>query len=129
MYEEFDLMSILSRTLGLYAEEPELKADLLETRNAYILRMNVPGIKKEDLRVSMKNGYLTINVNYVAPSNPLERYIVQERQSGQFSRSFYIDKNITSKDVKADVEDGVLTVTMAKLQAIKEKKGQDKDFH
>ena len=101
-----------------------MKTDVIERSDSYLLKVNIPGVKKEDVKVSLEDGYLTINAKYQKEINEHEKYIYQERRIGEYTRSFYVDKYVTSEDVSASIEDGVLSLTIKKVTPTKEKKSQ-----
>ena len=101
-----------------------MKTDVIERSDSYLLKVNIPGVKKEDVKVSLEDGYLTINAKYQKEITEHEKYIYQERRIGEYTRSFYVDKYVTSDDVSASIEDGVLSLTIKKVTPTKEKKSQ-----
>lgn len=101
-----------------------MKTDVIERSDSYLLKVNIPGVKKEDVKVSLEDGYLTINAKYQKEITEHEKYIYQERRIGEYTRSFYVDKYVTSDDISASIEDGVLSLTIKKVTPTKEKKSQ-----
>lgn len=101
-----------------------MKTDVIEKSDSYLLKVNIPGVKKEDVKVSLSDGYLTINAKYKKEIEENEKYIFQERRIGEYTRSFYVDKYVTSEDISASINDGVLTLTIKKREPVKEKKSQ-----
>ncbi len=96
-----------------------MKTDIKDTDHGYEITMNMPGVKKEDVKAELKDGYLTINA--VTNSNQEEkdengRYIRRERYSGSCSRSFYVGDNVTENDIKAKFEDGTLKMLIPKKE-------------
>ena len=96
-----------------------MKTDVKEVGNTYELTMNLPGIKKEDVKAELKDGYLTI----AAVSNSQKdekdsegRYIRQERFAGSCSRSFFVGKDVKQEDIKARFENGTLKLTIPKSE-------------
>ncbi|WP_196593049.1 Hsp20/alpha crystallin family protein [Pectinatus sottacetonis] len=92
------------------------KVNVKDMDDAYELTAELPGIKKEDIKLSYDNGYLTIQA--VTNSGQDEKdnndkYIRRERCSGSMSRSFYID-NIDDTKAKAQFKDGILTIMLPK---------------
>ena len=100
-----------------YSKEKEyMKTDIYEINNNYILELDLPGIKKENIRVNYENGYLTIMAEKKAlPARP-ETYIRRERFYGQIKRCFYIGMK-KENDVKAKYSEGVLTISFPKEDA------------
>ena len=103
-----------------------MKTDVKETDEGYELAVDLPGFKKEEIRLDLNNGYLTISKEK-SLENKEEKHgkmLRQERYSGTMQRSFYVGENLTEEDVKAKYEDGVLTVCLPRKEAqkVQEKK-------
>ena len=101
-----------------------MKTDVIEKSDSYLLKVNIPGVKKEDVKISLEDGYLTINAKYRKETEEHEKYIYQERRIGEYTRSYYVDKYVTSEDIAASIEDGVLTLTVKKVTPSKAKQSQ-----
>ena len=105
-----------------------MKTDIKDTEDGYEVTMNLPGVKKEDVKAELKDGCLTISAS--ANSNRDEQdsnghYIRRERYSGSCSRSFYVGDQITEADIKARFENGTLTMQIPKKEekpAVEDKK-------
>ena len=100
-----------------------MKTDIKETDNGYEVTMNLPGVKKEDVKAELKDGYLTIQAS--SNTNKDEKYIRRERYAGTCSRSFYVGDAVTQEDIKAKFENGTLTLDIPKKEAkpaVEEKK-------
>ena len=79
--------------------------------------MDLPGFKKEDVKIELENGYLTISANKdheVDDKDNKDNYIRQERYYGSCSRSFYVGEDVTHEDIKARFESGVLHLNIPK---------------
>ena len=127
-----------------------LRTDIKETKEGYELVIDVPGFKKDEVKVALKDGYLTVSGSKEVSSKeePKEtqkdtktaepdaskkdakadqkpvKYIRQERYSGNVSRSFYVGENLEEKDIHAKFENGTLTLTFPKeleKKAVEEK--------
>ena len=93
-----------------------MKTDIYEMDNKYILELDVPGIKKNDIKVNYENGYLTITTEKNSLPTRLDTYIRRERFYGQIKRSFYIGiKN--ENEIKAKYTEGVLIISFPKEDA------------
>ena len=105
-----------------------MKTDVQETADGYVLDIDMPGVKKEDLQVELKDGYLTVSAKTGYENNEKDkkgRYLRRERFTGSFSRNFYVGDEVTEQDIKARFENGVLTIAVPKKQPapqIEEKK-------
>ena len=104
-----------------------MKTDVKETDTGYELDMNLPGFKKEDVKIQLKDGYLTIqattNTNQ-DEKNKEGKYIRKERYSGSMNRSFYIGDTISEDDIHAKFEDGILKLTIPKEEPKKVEEGK-----
>lgn len=100
----------------------EMKTDVRETDNGYEVAVDLPGFKKDDVKVSLENGYLTIsaekNLNN-DEKNKEGKYIRRERYSGNMSRSFYVGDQLTTDEVHAKFSDGILTLSLPKKEETK----------
>ena len=106
-----------------------MKMDVIENDNSYIIKANIPGVKKEDVKIKLNDGRLLINVKYSQEIEEKSKYIYRERKTGEVSRMINVDKNLTNKDIDASIEDGVLTLTINKVKLIKDKQSQDIEIH
>ena len=89
-----------------------------ETENSYELDVDLPGFKKDEVNVDLKDGYLTISAAKGVDKDEQDKagkYIRQERYAGACSRSFYVG-DVKAEDVKAKYESGVLTVLIPKKE-------------
>ena len=96
-----------------------MKTDIKDHDDHYEIIMNLPGIRKEDVKAELKDGYLTINASSNANNDEKDqkgRYIRKERYSGSCCRSFYVGDEVTQEDVKAKFENGTLTLTVPKKE-------------
>ena len=98
-----------------------MKTDVRETDDTYEIDIDLPGFKKDEIRVDLEDGYLTISAAKGLDKDEKDkkgRYIRQERYAGACSRSFYVG-DVETKDVSAKYEDGILRISMPR-QAKKE---------
>lgn len=96
-----------------------MQADVAESEDAYTVEMNLPGVKKENVKIELKDGYLIVNASTkreVTEEDKKTKYIRKERYSGSGSRTFYVGKDLTQEDIKAKFEDGVLKLTVPKVE-------------
>ncbi len=102
-----------------------MQTDVQENATGYTVTMNIPGVKKEDVKAELKEGYLVISASVNTSNEEKEqngKYIRRERYQGSCSRSFYVGKDLKQEDIKAKFEDGTLKLSIPKKQAIPEKK-------
>lgn len=116
--DPFEMMAPQGRN-PLYGKHAKnvMKTDVRETEDSYELDIDLPGFKKEDVSVELKDGYLTIQASKSLDKDEQDkhgRYIRQERYSGSSSRSFYIGEGIKPEDVKGKFENGILQLSIPK---------------
>lgn len=101
--------------------KPDLmKTDIRETDRGYEITMNIPGVKKENVKAELKDGYLTIQATTNSSNDEQDdhgRYIRRERHYGTCSRSFYVGEEVTQEEIKAKFEDGTLKLLVPKKEA------------
>jgi len=97
----------------------ELALDMYETDQAIVVRIAVPGIKPEDLDISVMGGTLTIKGETQAPDIKRERYLRREMRYGEFSRSVTLPGSLEPEKAEANFEDGILTLTIPKAEEIR----------
>lgn len=108
---------------------PEImKTDLKEDENEYTLEIDVPGYKKEDIKIELDNGYITVSAKTEKTTDESDKksnYIHKERYFGECSRSYYVGDNITEEDIKASFKNGTLCIMVPKKEV---KKLEDKKY-
>jgi len=100
-----------------YQRNDLMKTDVRETDQGYELCVDLPGVKKEDLKAELKDGYLTIEASTNRNNDEKDekgKYIRRERFSGTFRRSFYVGEDVTQEDIKAKFENGTLMLDIPK---------------
>ena len=96
------------------------RADIRETDKEYILDLSLPGVKKEDVKVEVKDDVLTITGEKKCEKEEKgKNWLRRESSFGSFQRSFVLPEGLHTEDVKASCKDGVLTLTMRKPAEIK----------
>ena len=96
--------------------------DLSETDDSYIIRAEIPGMKKEDVKITLQDTFVTIRgekKNEAEEKNGTYHRI--ERSYGSFERSFNLPGAVKSGDIEAKYNDGLLTITLPKTEEAKEK--------
>lgn len=98
--------------------------DVTETDNEYRIRADLPGVKKDDLNISIQDGVLTINAEtrYEDENSNNGRLIRQERRYGKFVRSMRLGDAVDVDKVKADYKDGVLNLVLPKSEQVRPKR-------
>ena len=93
-----------------------MKTDVQENENGYTLSVDLPGFKKDEVNVELKDGYLTVSAQKGLDKDETDkqgRYIRRERYAGSCSRSFYVG-DLKPEDIRGKFESGVLTLSMPK---------------
>ena len=121
--ESFGMLPEWGSRNPLYGKHAKnlMKTDVRETEDSYEMDIDLPGFKKDEINVDLKDGYLTISAAKGLDKDEKDKkgkYIRQERYAGACSRSFYVG-DVEPKDVSASYEDGILKLSMPK-QAKKE---------
>lgn len=99
-----------------------MKTDVKETDNSYELEVDLPGFKKDEVKLQLSDGYLTISAEKGLDKDEKKhgRLIRQERYEGAMQRSFYVGDGLTEDEVKASFANGVLKISLPKAEAKKE---------
>ena len=120
----FDFPSVRDIDRRLYGKNAarEMKTDVREHDDHYEVNIDLPGFKKEDITLTLENGYLTVTAAKGLDkdeTNKKGKVIRQERWEGTMKRSFYVGDAITEQDIAAKFENGVLSLTVPKKDAKK----------
>ena len=97
-----------------------MKTDIREHDAGYELDIDLPGFKKDEIKVELENGYLTISATKGADNDEQDKkgkYIRRERYAGTMQRSFYVGDYVTQEDIKAKFENGILRLSIPKKDA------------
>lgn len=92
------------------------RVDLFEDKDNFFFRAELPGMKKEDIKVELGDGVLTLSGTRRSFAGD-----GQQERSFEFSRSLSVPARVQEKDIVAKYEDGVLTVTLPKAEEVKPK--------
>ena len=119
---DFDRAMKAAAPRGMFGKRAAnvMKTDVRENKDSYDVFVDLPGFKKEDVKLDLKDGYLTISARRSGARGEKDgegRYIRQERYTGSCARSFYVGEELKPEDVKARFEDGVLELSLPKAQA------------
>jgi len=91
------------------------RTDLAETDDAYTLRVDVPGMTKEDISINLQNDTLTISGERLSErTEESEEYVRVERAFGNFHRTFTLPDAVDQENIEATYENGVLTINIPK---------------
>lgn len=120
-FDDFDDFFALPKSYRRF-ENTAMKTDIQEVENSYVLKVDIPGAKKENISLKLNNGYLEISYtvsNENEDDKNHSRFLRKERYYGSMSRSFYVGDEYKEKDINATYTDGVLTIILPKLEEIK----------
>ena len=117
-FNGFDMAPMWNGRNPLYGKRAKnlMKTDVRETENSYELDVNLPGFKKDEVKVALQDGYLTISAAKGLDKDEEDqkgRYIRQERYAGACSRSFYVG-DVKPEEVAAKYAHGVLKISLPK---------------
>ena len=95
-----------------------MKTDIREKKDKYLVDIDLPGFEKENIDLSLKNGYLNIHakVNKEEHNKEEEKFVRRERFFGECSRSFYVGDDIKEEDIHAEFRNGILKITVPKKE-------------
>lgn len=120
------LPSIFDDVLDSMFEKPNndiMKTDVKVVGDNYLLDISIPGYDKEDIKLELERGYLTVTAEQNKESNSDgEKYIRRERYYGKCSRTFYVGDTITEDEINANYKNGILTITVPKTSKVDNKK-------
>ena len=114
--DSFGMMNARSPLYGKHARNL-MKTDIRETDTNYELAIDLPGFKKDEIHIELKNGYLTISAAKGLDKDEEDKkgkYIRQERYAGACSRSFYVGKGVEPEEIGAKFENGILEISVPK---------------
>ena len=125
---EFDLFDeMFNDPFFTRGENKLMKTDIKEKKDHYELEVDLPGYEKEDIKIELSDGYLTVyaSMNKTVDDEKDSKYVHKERYVGNSSRSFYVGDNIKEEDVKANFKNVTLKLTLPKQN---EEKKEEKKY-
>ena len=123
-----DFFKVPARGTKPQKQVPFMKTDIKETDAGYELEIDLPGFQKDQIELTLENGYLNVAAetkNSVDDQDENGKYIHRERYTGRCSRSFYVGDLLKEEDVKAGFENGILKIAIPKKEpekVVEEKK-------
>lgn len=97
-------------------------ADIEETENAFVVKAEIPGVKKEDVKATVEDGILSIRgERKMEKEESGKKFHRVERSYGSFMRSFRMPDGVDDAAAKAEFKDGMLNVTLPKSEKVKTK--------
>lgn len=118
--DDFDLFDDVFG-VPMFGREPLMRTDVEEKDNGYVMKVDLPGYKKEDIHISLQNGNLSIEAERKESreeKNSRGTVLREERFTGKCSRTFYVGKNVKDTDIRASFNEGMLTVTVPKVKEV-----------
>ena len=125
-YEDKDMKNVEKK---LYSRKANriMKTDIKEKDDGYEIEMDLPGFKKDEIKVSLENGYLNISAAKGLDKDEKEKdsghYIRKERYTGACERSFYVGDAL-KEDIKGEFKHGILKLFVSKKEAKAEVKNK-----
>ncbi|MBQ9899538.1 MAG: Hsp20/alpha crystallin family protein [Acholeplasmatales bacterium] len=112
LFDEFN--NLFSDALG-----KDMKTNILEEDDKYVVTSEVPGIDKKNIKIDVSDNTLVININKKSDKKEAKtNYLVKEISESNVSRSFYLD-DMDENNVTAKMDNGILTITVLKNKEIK----------
>lgn len=97
-------------------------SNICEKEGSIFLRLEMPGVKKEDLDINIENNQLKIRGRRELPAETDKNYVIRERRQGDFFQVYTLDETVDENKVEANLENGVLLLTLHLKEAEKPKK-------
>ncbi len=120
-FDDRDFRNMEKKLYGHRAKNV-MNTDIKETEQGYEMEVDLPGFSKDEVKVELNEGYLTISAAKGLCKDEADseedakkgKYIRRERYSGSCQRSFYVGDALTQEDIKASFKHGILTLTIPK---------------
>ena len=111
-----------TRPVGLSGVSAMPAIDMYQTGDEVVVKATLPGLKAEDVHITVTGETLTLRGEYKQENEEKETtYHIREQHSGSFERSLLLPTDVKSDKAKADFEDGILTITMPIAEEVKPK--------
>lgn len=120
---DFDLLDDIFRDpFFKHNENAIMKTDIKENKDSYSIVVDLPGYDKENIKIDIEDGYLTVNATMDTKNEEKEdgKFVRRERFFGECSRSFYVGDAVETEDVKANFKNGTLNLEIPKKEEKKE---------
>lgn len=117
-FNEKEMQKAQRKLYGRHAANM-MKTDVREHGDHYEVDIELPGFRKDELSIELKDGYLTINaakgLDNDEAAKKTGKFVRRERYTGSMSRSFYIGEDVKQEDIHAKYESGVLMLSVPKM--------------
>ncbi|MBQ1877852.1 MAG: Hsp20/alpha crystallin family protein [Erysipelotrichaceae bacterium] len=122
LFDDFPFGGLENVDRKLYGKHAgrEMLTDVKEHEDHYEVEIDLPGFKKEEINIQLKEGYLTITASKgldEEEKNKKGKIVRQERYAGVMQRTYYVGTQLTHEDIKAKYENGVLNLTIPKVDS------------
>lgn len=120
---EFDLLGeMFADPFFTEHESKIMKTDIKEKKDKYLIDVELPGYEKENIKMEVEDGYLTVHAEIDSNKEEKEegKFVRRERYVGSCSRSFYVGTEIQAEDIKASFKNGMLKIEIPKKEEKKE---------
>ena len=109
-------------------ESKVMRTDIKENSDSYDIVVDLPGYEKENIKVDIEDGYLTITatMDSKVEDNEKGKFVRRERYFGECSRSFYVGEELEADDIKASFKNGTLKLEVPKKD--EEKTASEKKY-
>lgn len=93
-----------------------MRSDLREQKDSYLLEIDLPGCKKEDVKTYLENGYCYVEADFNNDNDDNKRkYLRRERVYGKYRRSFFVGNFVDETNIKAQLKHGLLKIRIPKI--------------
>ena len=120
---EFDLLGeMFADPFFTEHESKIMKTDIKEKTDKYLIGIELPGYQKENIKIDVEDGYLTVHAEINSDNEEKEegKFVRRERYVGSCSRCFYVGNEVKSEDIKASFKNGILKIEVPKKEYKKE---------
>ncbi len=112
-YDLFDAFNDFFRPV-FYDEQGALRTNIKETDTNYELEVEMPGYSKDQIKVALDSGYLTVSAQKEQREEDKDKHYIRKEITESCSRSYYVGDYVTEDSVKAKYENGILSLTVPK---------------
>ncbi len=99
---------------AFYDEPNALRTNIKEGENAYELELEMPGYDKDQIKISLENGYITVSAKKEVKEESKDKHYIRREINESCQRSYYVGTDITEKDIKAKYSNGILSLEVPK---------------